>query len=84
MKAKSNVYVELQNIYKDKARKDAAEVLDIVRKHPNGSPEEIPTEEVETFCKNAAFIKLIQGPNSTQDLQELASMHYSKMCYSTY
>lgn len=73
MKAKSNVYVELQNIYKTKARKDAAEVLEIVRQHPNGGPIDIPNEEVEEFCKNAAFIKLIRASDSTADLHELAS-----------
>jgi len=62
MKAKSNVYVELQNVYKAKARQDAAEVLETVRQHPNGSPADIPNEEVDAFCKNAAFIKLIRGP----------------------
>lgn len=77
MKAKSSVYVELQNIYKTKARKDVAEVLETVRQHPNGSPTEIPNEEVEAFCKNAAFIKLIRASNPSPDLQELASKCHS-------
>jgi NEDD8-activating enzyme E1 regulatory subunit len=71
MKAQSSVYVQLQNIYKSKARQDVAEVLQIVRSHPRGS--EIDEAEVETFCKNAAFIKLIHGPNSsTTGLQAIA------------
>jgi NEDD8-activating enzyme E1 regulatory subunit len=64
MKAQSRVYVQLQNIYKTKARQDVAEVLEIVRSHPRGN--EIDVAEVETFCKNAAFIKLIHGPNSSR------------------
>jgi amyloid beta precursor protein binding protein 1 len=72
MKAQSTVYVQLQNLYKAKARQDAAEVLEIVRSHPKGK--EIDTAEVETFCKNAAFIKLIHGAGSTPtNLEKLAS-----------
>ncbi|KAK5998136.1 NEDD8-activating enzyme E1 regulatory subunit [Cladobotryum mycophilum] len=57
MKAQSNVYIKLQNIYKDKARKDANEILDKVRGTPSG--EMIDSAEVEAFCKNVRFIKLI-------------------------
>lgn len=59
MKAQSTVYVQLQNIYKAKARQDVAEVLEDVRLHPSGK--DIDVAEVEIFCKNAAFIKLIHG-----------------------
>ncbi|KAL2070367.1 hypothetical protein VTL71DRAFT_13393 [Oculimacula yallundae] len=59
MKAQSTVYVKLQNIYKSKARQDVAEVLETVRAHPSGK--EIDVAEVESFCKNAAFIKLVHG-----------------------
>jgi len=73
MKAQSTVYVQLQNIYKAKARQDVAEVLKTVRAHPKG--ESIDTAQVEAFCKNAAFIKLV---NSTAkppaSIQALASM----------
>jgi NEDD8-activating enzyme E1 regulatory subunit len=62
MKAQSTVYVQLQNIYKAKARQDAAEVLETVRCHPQGK--DIDSAEVESFCKNAAFIKLIRGSES--------------------
>jgi amyloid beta precursor protein binding protein 1 len=72
MKAQSTVYVQLQNIYKAKGRQDIAEVLEIVRAHPRGK--EIDVMEVETFCKNAAFVKLIHGSASTPtDLQKVAS-----------
>ncbi|KAF9870112.1 ThiF family protein [Colletotrichum karsti] len=57
MKAQSSTYIKLQNIYKAKARKDAAEVLDSVRQMPGG--ESIEPAEVDLFCKNAAFIKLV-------------------------
>lgn len=72
MKAQSNIYVQLQNIYKAKARQDIQEILGTIRAHPRGS--EIKIEEVESFCKNAAFIKLIRGSDPTSDLQKIASM----------
>ena len=73
MKAQSSVYVELQNIYKTKSRQDVAEVLETVRLHPRGKDVEVT--EVETFCKNAAFMKLIHGPDSSPTaLQYIASM----------
>ncbi|KAH6690461.1 ThiF family protein [Plectosphaerella plurivora] len=62
MKAQSDVYIRLQNIYKAKARKDAAEVLEAVRRAPGGDA--IDAAEVDLFCKNAAFIKLIDSPDS--------------------
>ena len=72
MKAQSTVYVQLQNIYKAKARQDVSEVLEIVRAHPSGK--DVDVAEVETFCKNAAFIKLIRGMDSTPpSIQTIAS-----------
>ncbi|KAG7119790.1 NEDD8-activating enzyme E1 regulatory subunit like protein [Verticillium longisporum] len=59
MKAQSSVYIQLQGIYKAKARKDAAEVLDSVRRAPGG--EHVDPAEVDLFCKNAAFVKLIDA-----------------------
>jgi amyloid beta precursor protein binding protein 1 len=57
MKTQSTIYVQLQNIYKAKARQDVAEVLETVRGHPNGK--DIDVAEVESFCKNAAFITCV-------------------------
>jgi NEDD8-activating enzyme E1 regulatory subunit len=63
MKAKSNVYVELQNIYKAKARKDAAEIFALVQGLPDGI--DVDPAAVDLFCKNAAFVKLINGADAT-------------------
>ncbi|KAH7171533.1 hypothetical protein EDB81DRAFT_837981 [Dactylonectria macrodidyma] len=77
MKAQSGVYIKLQNIYKDKARQDVRHVLNYANNAPGG--EEIGSPEVELFCKNARFIKLInsEGGNAVRvDLivdQELAN-----------
>ncbi|KAF6822799.1 ThiF family protein [Colletotrichum musicola] len=65
MKAESGVYIKLQNIYKDKARKDAAEVLDLARQRPGG--EVVDPADVDLFCKNAAFVKLIVPTTSGRD-----------------
>jgi amyloid beta precursor protein binding protein 1 len=65
MKAQSEVYVRLQNIYKAKARQDVAEVKKLVELHPRGG--EVDLQEIETYCKNAAFIKLIQSTEPNLD-----------------
>lgn len=57
MKAQSSVYIKLQNIYKDKARQDANDIL--TRAHKISGGENIDLTEVELFCKNVRFIKLI-------------------------
>lgn len=71
MKAESDVYIKLQNIYKAKARQDVDEVLKMVQATPGGR--DVDPAEVELFCKNAAFVKLINpsggagGGNSNLD-----------------
>jgi amyloid beta precursor protein binding protein 1 len=79
MKAQSTVYVQLQNIYKVKARQDVAEVLGTVQSHPMGK--NIDSAEIESFCKNAAFIKLIRGSEppeaSPANIKVLAGMAQS-------
>lgn len=57
MKAKSDIYIRLQGIYKAKARKDAAEVLALIKLQDAGSS--VTLDEVELFCKNAAFVRLV-------------------------
>ncbi|KAH9883846.1 hypothetical protein F4778DRAFT_774956 [Xylariomycetidae sp. FL2044] len=69
MKAQSSVYVKLQSIYKAKARKDAQEVLETVRADLSGKM--VDLEEVELFCKNARFVKLINATPKNEDLNEI-------------
>lgn len=59
MKAQSEVYIKLQNIYKAKARQDADEVYQTVRRL--APDRDIDPTEVELFCTNARFIKLINS-----------------------
>ena len=63
MKAQSADYIYLQNIYKRKAREDLTEVTFTVRKSEKTLQRIhfVDDKEVEAFCKNAAFVKLICG-----------------------
>ncbi|KAF2800091.1 hypothetical protein K505DRAFT_370498 [Melanomma pulvis-pyrius CBS 109.77] len=63
MKARSADYIQLQNVYKSKARKDVVEVLESVRFLERTADRKDPIDEkdVEAFCKNAAHIKLVRG-----------------------
>ncbi|PHH60822.1 hypothetical protein CDD81_1119 [Ophiocordyceps australis] len=66
MKAESEVYVNLQKIFKSKAHQDSSEVLALVLAMPGGG--NIDPYNVEFFCANARFIKLINivGPDEVQ------------------
>ena len=63
MKAQSADYIQLQNIYKAKARKDLLEIVDKVRSTESELMKDkyIDEREVEAFCKGAASVRLIQG-----------------------
>ena len=65
MKARSADYIDLQNIYKTKARQDCAEVFATVReleKETNRPAKAaVDEKEVENFCKGAAHIHLVRG-----------------------
>ena len=63
MKAQSADYIDLQNIYKAKARNDLAKVVDKVRRIERELQRDSPVDEkeIEAFCKGAAFIRLIKG-----------------------
>lgn len=64
MKAHSKDYITLQKIYKDKARRDCAEVLVSVQqleKSVGRDKSIIEPNEVENFCKGAAHISLVRG-----------------------
>ena len=69
MKAQSGVYVKLQGLYKAKARKDAQEVLEIAKSLSGGG--DVDSAEVELFCKNASFVKLVNTTPGDQDLSKV-------------
>jgi len=73
MKAQSDVYIKLQNLYKAKARRDVDEVLKLVQAAPGGR--DVDPAEVELFCKNAAFVKLINASGGANgDADRLATV----------
>lgn len=75
--------MKLQNLYKAKAREDVAEVFETVKQSPHG--ENISLEEVETYCKNAAFIKLIRGNDfKPENLQSLIGKYRPLLCRLTF
>jgi len=63
MKAQSSDYIRLQNIYKARARQDQSEILHSVRAAEKRLARKtaIEEKEIEAFCKNAAFVKLVHG-----------------------
>lgn len=63
MKAQSADYIQLQNVYKTKAREDVAEVTATVRElaKQHSHLTQVDEKEIEAFCKNAAHIKLVRG-----------------------
>ena len=65
MKAQSTDYVQLQNIYKAKARHDVdvvdTKIRHIIQDQIGADRPAVPRSEIEAFCKNAASIKLVKG-----------------------
>ncbi|KAK4494072.1 hypothetical protein PRZ48_014335 [Zasmidium cellare] len=65
LKAQSDTFIQLQNIYKTKAREDCAEVVATVRSLEKNLGRSgklvIDEKEVENFCKGAAHIHLVRG-----------------------
>ncbi|OAA55997.1 ubiquitin-like activating enzyme (UlaA) [Cordyceps fumosorosea ARSEF 2679] len=76
MKAQSSVYIQLQNIYKKKARQDADEVLTIVQSLAGDLA--VDRTEVEQFCKNARFIKLINSAQVAPKMEDIVANELSQ------
>lgn len=73
MKAQSHDYIQLQNIYKTKARRDIEEITKRIRAMEMVLQRENPVEnkEIEAFCKGAAFVKLIRGKQLIFDINTI-------------
>ncbi|OAA33648.1 Molybdenum cofactor biosynthesis, MoeB [Moelleriella libera RCEF 2490] len=65
MKAQSDVYIRLQQLYRQKAKEDASEVMALL---PN---KQIDEHDVELFCRNAKFVKLIRSSKDAPDLAQI-------------
>lgn len=88
MKAQSKDYIELQNVYKSKARADVAEVTAWVREIESKirvGAKPIDAKEIEAFCKGAAFVKLvrgrIQGSDKSRDKQIVMQLNDEESLY---
>ena len=64
MRARSADYIQLQNVYKTKAREDFAAVLESVRALETQLGRQdppTPEKEVEEFCKSASSVRVLRG-----------------------
>lgn len=86
MKAKSADYINLQNIYKAKAKKDLGEVAHNVRSMEEDLERttSIPDEEIEAFCKSAAHVKVLEGKLLPQLRMENGDTQTSKQVLSEF
>lgn len=67
MKATSADYIQIQTIYKSKARHDVAEVTKFVRSIEaslSRTDSAIPDSEIEAFCKNASHVRVLTNSNN--------------------
>lgn len=72
MKAQSSTYMKLQSLYKAKARQDISDIVDIVRTLKGGG--RIARGDVELFCKNAKFIKLVRSSEDAPSIGSIVGM----------
>lgn len=82
MKAQSQDYIQLQNIYKTKARQDIEEVTNGIRKREQKltqQTEPIALKEIEAFCKGAAFVKLIRGRSLLTSLESGTTSRHTSL-----
>jgi NEDD8-activating enzyme E1 regulatory subunit len=79
MKAQSSDYIELQNVYKSKARRDVQKVTELVRGIEKQYARSIPIEEreIEAFCKNAQHMRLIRGKKDESNVTKRTSMKHA-------
>ncbi|KAK9709813.1 hypothetical protein K7432_008781 [Basidiobolus ranarum] len=72
MKSDTESYITLQNIYRQKAREDLLALkhrLENLLTSVNRSADSIAEEQIEVFCKNAAFLKAFQYRSLIEEYQ---------------
>lgn len=70
MKAETGRYVQLQNVYRGKARADLAKVEELLARLLESvgvAKDAISKEAVETFVKHSAFLKVLRGRSLEQE-----------------
>uniref|UniRef100_A0A673A857 NEDD8-activating enzyme E1 regulatory subunit n=1 Tax=Sphaeramia orbicularis TaxID=375764 RepID=A0A673A857_9TELE len=63
MIADSQKFINLQNVYREKAMQDAAAVskhVEYLLQSVGKSPENIPEKDIKLFCKNASFLRVVR------------------------
>jgi len=77
----SKRYIELQNVYKTKAESDIQKVTDLVRESLEDLQRPlsfIQPDEIQTFCKNAAFIQVQYGLSYHDEIRQNLAEHKIK------
>lgn len=75
MKADSRGYVGLQNLYKQKARADLEVVRELLGQLSDSAGidrSRVADEEIETFVKHSAFLKVVRGRSLRQEYESSA------------
>jgi amyloid beta precursor protein binding protein 1 len=72
MTAESAKYIGLQNVYRDKAKRDAEDVYNrcqAIMEESGNSPITLKPEDVRLFCKESCNLKLIRGQPIFEELE---------------
>ncbi|KAM9301535.1 NEDD8-activating enzyme E1 regulatory subunit [Gastrophryne carolinensis] len=70
MIADSDKFIKLQNVYREKAKKDASTVEHYVSKillSVGRPPESISEKDIRLFCRNCAFLRVVQGRSLAEE-----------------
>ncbi|GAA5900782.1 Ula1p [Sporobolomyces salmoneus] len=82
MKAHSTTYVQLQQIYRAKAKADLdlfQQLLSEALTRLGGTPREIGKEEVESFVKHSAWVKVLRGRKLNDSIEPSTSLLKGKI-----
>lgn len=72
MKSDTTTYINLQQIYRAKAKADIASVKKYLQTHLSNhhrSIDQIPDQEIAVFCKHAAFLKVLRYRSLKQEFE---------------
>lgn len=80
MKADTVKYIGLQRVYRQKALSDLSAVKKRVNDILDGDETVISDEVIETFCKNAGHIKVIQYRSISSHYKQADKIGIKKVC----
>lgn len=87
MKAHSTTYVKLQQIYRSKAKADldlfqqllSETLASLAQSGGSGSTREIAREELESFVKHSAWVKVLRGRKLNESVEPATSLLQGKI-----